>query len=93
MMLLGFLDTTYTHKLYKSVSLKDTPEVTTRTDYVNKYKSVLQTLMHLMMETETTPQKVLGIVKPHQLHPKDPSQHMADLYMMTRMADYEANPL
>ena len=86
----GFrLDTTYTHKQYKTMSVKDKPELTTRTDYVNKYKSVLQTSMHLIMETENTAQKVLGVVKPHQLYPKDPSQHISDLYMMSRMEEYE----
>lgn len=29
--------------------------------------------------------------KPHQLYPKDPSQHMADLYMMSKMKDFEAD--
>ncbi|XP_041459979.1 uncharacterized protein LOC121411367 [Lytechinus variegatus] len=85
----GFrLDTTYTHKQYKSVSLKEQPELTTHTDYVNKYKSVLQTSMHLIVETENTAQKVLGVVKAHQLYPKDPSQHMADLYMMAKMDEF-----
>lgn len=41
------------------------------------------------METENTAQKVLGVVKAHQLYPKDPSQHIADLYMMSRMEEYD----
>ena len=88
----GFcLDTTYTHKQYKTMSLKDNPEVTTRTNYVNKYKSVLQTSMHLIMETQNRTQKVLGVVKAHQLYPKDPSQHMADLYIMCKLEDFTAD--
>ncbi|XP_072163624.1 uncharacterized protein [Diadema setosum] len=82
------LDTTYTHKQYKNVSLTDQAELTTRTDYVNKYKSVLQTSMHLIMETDTTSQKVLGVVKAHHIFPKNPAQHMADLYMMSEMEEY-----
>ncbi len=86
----GFrLDTTYTHKQYTNVQLSDQAELTTRTDYVNKYKSVLQTSMHLIMETDTTSQKVLGIVKAHHLFPKTPAQHMADLYMMAEMEEFK----
>ena len=85
----GF-DTRYTHKQYYTVSLKDIPELTTQTD-VNKYKSVLLISMHHVIETNATAQKVLSVVKPHQLYPEDPSQHMADLYMMSRMEDFEAD--
>ena len=83
------LGTTYTHKQYKNVSLINQPELTTRTDYVNKYKSVLQTSMHLIMATDNTSQKVLGVVKPHHLFPKNPAQHMADLLMMSEMEEFK----
>ena len=67
----GFcLDTTYTQNHYQTVSLKDQSMLTTCTDHVNKYKCVLQTSMHLVMETKTTAlsaQKVLGVVKPPNL--------------------------
>ena len=43
------------------------------------------------MKTENTAPQVLGVVKAHQLYPKDPSQHMADLYMMSKMEEFEAN--
>ena len=83
------LGTTYTHKQYKNVSLINQPELTTHTDYVNKYKSVLQTSMHLIMATDNTSQKVLGVVKPHHLFPKNPAQHMADLLMMSEMEEFK----
>ena len=40
----GFrLDTTFTHKQHKGIQLLDSQDLTTRTDYVNKYQSLLQT--------------------------------------------------
>jgi hypothetical protein len=52
----GFrLDTTFTHKQRKSVSSKSNPEMTTRTDYVNKYSLVLQvTSSHSSYENDTS---------------------------------------
>ena len=51
----GFrLDTTYTHKQHKILAEASNPELTTRTDYVNKYASVLQTTSYLFMGTENT---------------------------------------
>ena len=44
--------------------------------------------MHLIMETETTSQEVLGVVKAHHIFPKNPAQHMADLYMISEMEEY-----
>ncbi len=76
----GFrMDTTYDHKQYKTISLQAEPELTTRTDYVNTYKSVLQTSSYLFMATDTTPEACVGIVKPHGIIPKNPSQHASDL--------------
>ena len=79
----GFrLDTTSTHKIGKSIGLQNEPTLTTRTDFVNNYKSVLQTTSYLFMETETTPTGCIGVVKAHFNYPKCPPQHMADLEML-----------
>ena len=72
-------NTTYTHKQHKAVSDTNCPDVTIRTDYVDKYASVLQVTSYLTQATKTTPQLSADIVKPHILHPKDPSQHAADV--------------
>ena len=74
----GFrLDTTYTHSQHKVLSSED-QEVTTRTDFVNKYSSVLQTSSYLFMETGTNEERAAGIVKNHFSFQKNPSQHAAD---------------
>lgn len=86
----GFrLDTTSTHKIGKSINLQTEPTLTTRTDFVNSYKSVIQTTSYLFMETQTTPVGCCGIVKPHFTYQKNPAQHMADLEMLE--SDSELN--
>ena len=76
----GFrLDTTYTQKQHRILQEKEKPELTTRTDFVNNYKTVLQTTSYLLMETENTSNICIGLVKPQKLIPKNPAQHAADL--------------
>ncbi|XP_028517481.1 uncharacterized protein LOC114575920 [Exaiptasia diaphana] len=80
----GFrLDTTYTHCQHKALYTGD-QEVTTRTDFVNKYSSVLQTSSYLFMETATNEERAAGLVKNHYFFKKNPSQHASDLkYLKT----------
>ena len=79
----GFrLDTTYTHKQHKILAEASNPELTTRTDYVNKYASVLQTTSYLFMGTENTAETCVGVVKAHQVFPKNPAQHAADFELL-----------
>ena len=81
----GFrLDTTTTHKQHKSFCLTENPELTTRTDYVNKYSSTLQTSSYLFMSTNTTAEQCIGVVKAQGIHEKNPAQHAADLAMLER---------
>ena len=62
----GFrLDTTYDHKHSKTITLTNRPALTTRTDFVNDYPSVIQTTSYLFMETDTSKQACVGVVKPH----------------------------
>lgn len=85
----GFrLDTTYTHKQHKAVSSTSNPEKTTRTDYVNKYASVLQTTSYMILPAKTTCQATAGVVKPHMVFPKNASQHAADLAMLENHGDF-----
>ena len=78
----GFrLDTTFTHKQKTVLAEKGNPELTTRTDYLNKYSSVLQTSSYMFLETDNTPLGCFGAVKPHGIFSKNPSQHAADLEM------------
>ena len=66
---------------------KENPELTTHTDYLNKYSSILQTSSYMFLATNNTPLGCFGAVKPHILFPKNPSQHAADLEM------FETNPV
>jgi hypothetical protein len=81
----GFrLDTTFTHKQHKGVQLLDSHDLTSRTDYMNKYTSVLQTTSYLFPSTSSTPPTCIGVIKPHVIFEKNPSQHMADLNMLAK---------
>ena len=59
----GFrLDTMTTSKQHASLCLKDNIPLTTRTDYVNPYPSVLQTTCYNFAATETTNEVCAGVV-------------------------------
>ena len=49
-------------------------QTSTRTDYVNKYSSTLQTTLYNFSATDTTTENRVGVVKAQPLHPKDPCQ-------------------
>lgn len=79
----GFrLDTLFTHKQYSSLTVKGKEVLGTRTDYVNKYKSMLQTTNYNFSGTKTTGELCAGVVKAHGIYPKNPAQHAADLKML-----------
>ena len=79
----GFrLDTLSTHKQYPTPVLHGQDVLTTRTDYVNKYSSTLQTTSYNFSATDTTTENCVGVVKAQPLHHKNPCQHAADLQML-----------
>lgn len=85
----GFrLDTTFTHKQHASFSTVDEPEKTTRSDYLNKYTSILQVSSYMFMSTETTREVCGGVVKAHNLFDKSPAQHAADLQMLEKHPEF-----
>ncbi|CAB4016500.1 Hypothetical predicted protein [Paramuricea clavata] len=86
----GFrLDTTFTHNQGKCITLESQPSLTTRTDFVNKYPSLLQTTSYLFLDSETTEKACVGIVKPHFTYDKTPTQHYIDLNMLeTKLPNY-----
>lgn len=55
--------------------------LTTRTDYVNKHPSLLQTKSYNFSKTNTTCEACVG-VKAFPIHQKNPAQHFADLCML-----------
>ena len=83
----GFrLDTLTTCKQYGTPTVKGSEVLTTRTDYVNKYPSTLQTTSYNFTSTQTTAEICVGVVKaPSSIHPKNPCQHSADLTMLERL--------
>ncbi len=86
----GFrLDTTFTHKQHKGVQLLDSHDLTSRTNYMNKYTSVLQMTSYLFPSTSSTPPTCVGVVKPHVIFEKNRSQHMADLNMQEKLTGNE----
>lgn len=87
----GFcLDSTFTHKQHSVLQNKLTPELTTQTDFVNNYSSVLQTTSYIFMETENTPVVCVGVVKPQKVTPKHPGQHSAHLKMVTSLPEFKS---
>ena len=59
-------------------------DVTTRTDYVNKHPSVLQTTSYNFTGTHTTAEICVGVVKAQPLHHKNSAQHASDLKMLSQ---------
>ena len=79
----GFrLDTLTTHRLHRSPMVKGSEVLTTRTDYVNRYPSVLQTTCYNFTATETSTEQCAGIVKGAGIYPKNPAQHYSDFKML-----------
>ena len=93
----GFrLDTMITHRLHHTPMVQGSESTTTYTDYVNKYKSVLQTTSYNFSKTETTLEICARVVKPVGLFPKNPTQHLQDLEMLENDPEMEAafiNPI
>lgn len=80
----GFrLDTLATHSQYSQPVVDGNPVLTTHTDYVNKYPSVLQTSSYNFTATATTEEFCAGVVKAHKIFPKNPAQHYTDLKMLS----------
>ena len=79
----GFrLDTMATHRLQKSPMVQGSQTMTTYTDYVNRYKSILQTTSYNFTKTKTTSKLCAGVVKATGVYPKNPMQRMCDLEML-----------
>ena len=80
----GFrLDTLTTNRQYSTPTVQGREILTTRTDYVNKYPSILQTTSYNFTGTQSTGEVCIGVVKaPTSIHPKNPCQHSVDLEML-----------
>ena len=79
----GFrMDTLSTHRLHKTPVVRGKEILTTRTDFVNSYPSILQTTSYNFPGTKTTTEICAGVVKGAKVYPKNPAQHSADLEML-----------
>lgn len=79
----GFrLDTLTTCKQYKTPVVQGKDTLTTRTDFVNKYPSLLQTTSYNFTGTSSTAEVCVGVVKAPKLYEKSPAQHAADLELL-----------
>ena len=72
-------DTLTTCKQYKIPVVQGKDALTTRTDFANKYPSLLQTTSYNFTATTTSVEVCVGVVKPSKLYKKNPAQHAADL--------------
>ena len=82
----GFrLDTMSTHRLHKTPVVQGKEALTTRTDLVNRYPSILQTSSYNFAKTATTIGFCAGVVKANGLYPKNPAQHAADIQMLEEL--------
>ena len=82
----GFrLDTITTCKQYAHPTVQGCDVLTTRTDYVNKYPSVLQTTSYSFSMTKSTAAVCVGVIKAVPLHKKNPAQHYSDLLMLSQI--------
>ena len=84
----GFrLDTLTTCKQHANPVVQGQDILTTRTDYVNKYPSIIQTTSYNFTHTNTTGEVCVGVVKAPPVHCKNPAQHYSDLQMLSQMED------
>lgn len=87
----GFrLDTLTTNKQYATPVVQNKEILTTRTDYVNKYPSTLQTTSYNFCETKNTGEICVGVVKAPEVHQKNPCQHAADFNMFSSLNELQS---
>lgn len=87
----GFrLDSTFSHKQHKLLCIVNEPELTTRSDYLNKYTALLQVSSYMFMSTDNTKEVCCGVVKAHGNFEKSPAQHAADLYMLEEQPELKS---
>lgn len=93
----GFrLDILTTHKLHRTPVVRGNEILTTHTDYVNCYPSILQTTSYNFTSTKTTGEVCAGIVKGAGVFERNAAQHAANLAKLESETNINAifiNPL
>ena len=79
----GFcLDTMVTHRLQWTPCVGGEQALTTFTEYVNRYPSMLQISSYNFIGTKTTGELCAGVLKAAGVFQKNPAQHSADSKML-----------
>ncbi|XP_068757506.1 uncharacterized protein [Montipora capricornis] len=87
----GFrLDTLATHRKHATPCISEGEPLTTKSNYVNKYPSSLQTTSYNFLSTGTTAEICDGIGKATPLHSKNPGQHFPDLIAIETYPDVQS---
>ena len=93
----GFrLDTLATNSQHRTLVVSGEQTLTTHTDYVNRYPSIIQTTSYNFTGTQTTGELCAGVIKPAKVYPKNPAQHYSDLKMLSKKPELKpafTNPL
>lgn len=85
----GFrLDSLATHHQYSTPVVKGQDVLTTHTDYVNRYPSVLQTTSYNFSSTKNTDEYCAGVTKAQSLFMKCPAQHATDIQMLSEKQEF-----
>ena len=77
------LDTLFTNRQHRTPAVQGHQALTTHTDYVNKYPSIIQTTSYNFTGTKNTGELCAGVVKAQAIYPKNPAQHYADLNLLS----------
>ena len=86
----GFrLDTMASHRLQRTLCVRNKQALTTYTDYVNPYPSTINVTSYNFTGTNTTGELCAGIVKASGVFPKNPCQHLADLEMINTKLEFQ----
>lgn len=78
------MDTLTTHSKHGAPTVTGKDILTTHTDYVNRYPSLLQTTSYNFTASKTTNEVCAGVVKGSKVYPKNPAQHYCDLEMLCK---------
>ena len=79
-----------THCKHATPAVAGEDLLTTHTNFVNRHPSILQTTSYNFSGTKTTKEMCAGIMKGSKVFPKNPTQHYADLKMLTEQPQFSS---
>lgn len=84
------LDTLTTHGKHGNPVVTGQDILTTHTDYVNRYPSLVQTTSYNFTGTKNTEERCAGVVKAAKVFSKNEAQHFADLEMLCQIPELQS---